>query len=224
MKSKKRMLIVLIALMLCMVSAAASAHETPDGGKKGTIIVEMKYGGEAVKSGTLTAYRIGQIQERNGDYVFVKTKEMAGLEASYDDIGSAALAEEAAQYVKEKHVTAAASAENKVGKVVFKDLELGLYLIVQTEASEGYEPVKPFLMAVPANEEGHYLYQVTAEGKFELQKEPAPPEPTPPEDPKLPQTGQLNWPVPALAVLGMILLTAGWSLRASGRKSCCNQK
>ena len=36
------------------------------------------------------------------------------------------------------------------------------------------------------------------------------PPPTPPVGPeKLPQTGQLKWPVPVLAALGMLLLLAG---------------
>ena len=38
---------------------------------------------------------------------------------------------------------------------------------------------------------------------------PPPPPPSEPDGPDLPQTGQLNWPVPVLAVLGMLLVTAG---------------
>ena len=39
------------------------------------------------------------------------------------------------------------------------------------------------------------------------------PETPPPLDPTLPQTGQLNWPVPALAVLGMALLAIGFLVK-----------
>jgi hypothetical protein len=31
--------------------------------------------------------------------------------------------------------------------------------------------------------------------------------------PKLPQTGQLNWPIPVLVVLGLGVFTAGWIVR-----------
>lgn len=37
--------------------------------------------------------------------------------------------------------------------------------------------------------------------------------PDTPDSPDLPQTGQLNWPVPVLAVFGLVLLSAGWYLR-----------
>ncbi|MCD8161542.1 MAG: peptidase [Clostridiales bacterium] len=38
------------------------------------------------------------------------------------------------------------------------------------------------------------------------------------EESTLPQTGQLNWPVPVLAVCGLVLFAVGWRLRASGGK------
>lgn len=218
---------MMMALVVCMAAMAAGAHEIPDEGKKGTITVEMEYGEKAVQGGTLKAYRVGQIQESNGDYIFVKTKDMAGLTASYDDLNSANLAEAAAEYVKAKNVSAYATAENKEGKVVFNDLELGLYLIVQTEASDGYEPIKPFLVSLPMTEEGHYVYEVNAEGKFELVKEPTPPEPstpTTPTDPELPQTGQLNWPIPILAAVGLVLFGAGWLLRYESKKKVSYEK
>lgn len=52
------------------------------------------------------------------------------------------------------------------------------------------------------------------------QPTPTEPKPTKPKpDPgKLPQTGQLNWPVPVLATLGLLLLVAGIFLR-SGKKT-----
>ena len=41
--------------------------------------------------------------------------------------------------------------------------------------------------------------------------------PEKPQDPTLPQTGQLNWPVPVLAVSGVVLFTIGWLI-------CFNRK
>lgn len=37
--------------------------------------------------------------------------------------------------------------------------------------------------------------------------------------PKLPQTGQLNWPVPVLAACGLLLFGLGWGLKRSGRRN-----
>lgn len=213
--------VLLILCLLCMASVTAYAHEVPDESRKGTITVKMEYDGKAVTGGTLTAYRVGEIQESDGNYSFGKTDAMAAFTDSYEDITDPKLAESVKAFVEENKVPAYGTAKNQNGKAVFSDLELGLYLIVQTEASEGYEPLKPFLISVPMNEDGHYVYEVSAEGKFQLEQKPEPTTPTPttPSEPTLPQTGQLNWPIPVLAVLGLCLFSFGWILRFGRKKN-----
>ncbi len=239
MKSIKRIAALLLcAWLLCALPAQAYANGTPDAGRRGTITVNMVYDGRAVPGGVLTAYRVGQIHESNGDYSFIKTAEVEDLPESFDELGAAELAEKVADYVRAHGVPAYQTAENTGGKAVFRDVETGLYLIEQTRASDGFEPLGPFLISLPMNEGGHYQYEVTAEGKFQLVGQPSPsptptpspspsarptppPRPTPPRRPyrpRLPQTGQLNWPVPVLTVLGLGVFSAGWGLRFGKRK------
>lgn len=214
MKQIKILFALTLALcLLCGVCTVAYAHEVPDLTRTGSITVEMIYNGKPVSGGTLTAYRVGQIVNDDENYSFGKTDAMAGFTGNYDDMGSADLARDVAAYVRRHNISDSAAARNVNGKAVFSDLELGLYLVVQTENSSGYETLNPFLIALPMNEDGHYVYQVNAEGKFELTKKP-----DKPWEPTLPQTGQLNWPVPLLTVLGLCLFSAGWVLYAGGRK------
>lgn len=220
MKCIKQIFCLFLALcLLCMAYVTAYAHEVPDENRKGTITVEMEYDGKAVAGGTLSAYRVGQIREYDGNYSFVKTKAMAAFTGSYEDIASAELAESIAAYVKENQLSAYGTAKNQNGKTVFTDLELGLYLIVQTGASDGYEPLKPFLISVPMNEDGHYVYEVNAEGKFQLYQESKPVTPVTPSEPTLPQTGQLNWPIPVLTAVGLCLFLIGWAMRYKREQS-----
>ena len=220
MKYKNRIAVLLLSvLLLCALSLTVYAHETLKKGAEGTITVEMKYDGKAVIGGTLAVYRVGKIQESDGNYSFVKTDTMGTFDDSYDDINSAALAENIAAFVQANNLSVYDTAENIEGNAVFPKLELGLYLIVQTKASDGYEPLKPFLVSVPMNKDGHYGYEVNAEGKFQLHQEPKPTTPPTPSEPKLPQTGQFNWPVPVLAVLGLSLFSMGWMLRFGRKKN-----
>lgn len=219
MKLNKKIFSLFFALsLLCMVSVTARAHEAPDETRNGTITVKMEYEGKAVSGGTLKAYRVGRIQEEDGEYSFVKTKAMRDFNGSYDEVSDPKLAKKVAAFVQEKELGAYATAKNKNGKAVFSGLELGLYLIVQTEASDGYEPLKPFLVTVPMDEGGSYQYKVNAEGKFQLRRETdsgVPSDPAAPSKPSeriLPQTGQLNWPIPVLTVLGLMLFSVGWLL------------
>ena len=208
--------LVFAAALVFVSGVTAYAHEVPDLSRKGTLTVKMEYANKPVSGGTLTAYRVGDVHEDDGNYSFVKSTAMGEFAGDYSDLSSKSLAGEIEAYVKEHNVGAYATAKNESGQAVFSNLEPGLYLIVQTTASDGYKPLTSFLVSMPMNENGHYVYDVGAEGKFELDKAPEPTTPTNP-DPTLPQTGQLNWPVPVLAVLGLSLFLVGFILRF-GRK------
>ena len=49
------------------------------------------------------------------------------------------------------------------------------------------------------------------------------PPPTEPGEPDLPQTGQLNWPIPLMAVAGLGFFVVGWTL-CFGKKREHNEK
>lgn len=222
MKFIKRAVVLLLTLsLLCGVQATAYAHEIPDMGRKGSITIEMEYDGTAVIGGTMTVYQVGEVAEDDGNYTFVKAESMRAFSGVYEDLSSPELAEELAAFVNANAISPNTTVENQSGKVIFSNLKLGLYLIVQTQAAEGYEPLKPFLVSVPINEDGQYVYEVEARGKFQVQQalKPATPD-TPVNQPgsRLPQTGQLNWPVPVLTVAGLLLFAFGWLLRFGRKK------
>lgn len=213
MKYKNRIAVLLaLVLLLCALPVTAYAHEVPDMAQKGSISIELSYGGKRVSGGTLTAYRVAQIVEDDGNYSFEALPPYRVKELSQENLNTPELAASFAAQTGSAKGIAPASADN--GLVRFDGLELGLYLIVQTEAAPGYTRLAPFLVTVPVNEDGHYVYQVDAQVKGELEKEPLPsPTPGVPGEPKLPQTGQLNWPVPVLAALGLGLIVAGLAMR-----------
>ena len=65
------------------------------------------------------------------------------------------------------------------------------------------------------------IYDIEANPKTTPAIIPTPiPTPTPtPNDPKLPQTGQLNWPVPVLAASGLAMIIIGFGIYTKGRKN-----
>lgn len=211
---------LLVCLMLLLsLSMTAYAHEVPDESRKGSIEVAMTYQGKAVPGGTLTFYRVGAIHEEDGNYSFVPTGDFADCGESFEDLQSPTLAEDLAKIAAKAEGTKVTI--GKDGKAKAENLELGLYLVVQTKEADGYNAVNPFLVSLPKVENGAYVYDVDATPKMgELT--PAPTEETKetnkPSDSKLPQTGQLNWPVPVLAAAGLVLFAIGWALRFRKKK------
>lgn len=222
--------LLLAVLLLCTVSVTASAQDVPDLSRKGSITITMRQGETAVPGGSLTLYRVGEVREENGNYSFALTGDFTGCGQSLTNIQSAQLAKNLAQYVADHDLIGTTREIDSSGTVTFPQLTLGLYLLVQNKAASGYHKAEPFLVSVPMQENGAYVYNVNASPKVEVKKtsEPGNPGSKNPSTPttstsgksqsKLPQTGQLNWPVPVLAVLGMGLFSAGWMLRAGKKK------
>ena len=251
-----------LLLMLCLLAVSALPAFATSANIKltdrngdpmtGTIRVRLydEASQKALRGGELTIYRVAEVQRKNGDLSFEYCGDFYGCGIALGDLTDSTLAAQLQEFLP-------AGAEGTVqtvgsdGTVTFDDLELGLYLVVQTKASAGYKAVNPFLVSLPLAEDGQWLYDVDASPKVgaytpETPETPdtpstpvspdgpstpatpdspdAPNEPSTPADtdtpaqpgrpanPALPKTGQLNWPVPVMAVSGLLLFAFGWTL------------
>lgn len=219
---KKRILSMLCCLLLLSIlPLCAFAHEVPDYDRTGSISLTMSYKGDAVAGGTLTLYRVADVVQNNGDYTFRLVAELEESGISLEELDSASTAEDLADAVAEEKMEGVTKLINDSGTVTFRDLSIGLYLLVQEDAADGYNQLAPFLVSLPGQKNGSYVYDVNASPKVEL--EPAPTtKPTTPSGTttpgNLPQTGQDNWPVPVLLAFGLLFLVTGGWLCLSGKE------
>lgn len=206
------------------------AQEELDLTRKGTISITMRCGQNAVAGGTLTIYRVGEVSGTAGSYAFELTGKFENCGISIADIQSSELAGKLADYVAENGVVGLTRELDEQGMLTFTNLKPGLYLLIQNRAASGYEKVSPFLVTVPMSENGTYIYDVDASPKTEAKQAEEETE-TPSTKPSqittgtgsggsLPQTGQLNWPIPLLAVSGLFFFLTGWILRFGQKKKC----
>ena len=232
MKIQKRLAALTLTIILCCAFVTTSyGHDVPDMSQTGSVSASMTYENEPVSGGSLTLYKVGDAAVDDGNYSFVLTDDFAAGSLSLDDVTTPGLADELAAWAEENSLSGTTLEIGEDGTWSASGLELGLYLIVQYDPAEGYEAISPFLVSIPVYENGEYVYHVSAEPKMSTLTE-TPEETTVPSDPTgttapsdpmgttdsvLPQTGQLNWPIPVLAVLGMCLILAGWWLR-TGRQ------
>ena len=220
----KRVIPVLLALMLFPgIALQAFAHDVPQERNDCAIEIQVHYDGEQVSGGTLTAVRVGYVDEDDGNYFFRRISDDILLE----EIDSAAAASQLREFYNANRNTYDFEIQTvsvKDGTAQFENLQTGLYLIVQDTPAPGFSKVGAFLISLPYLSNGTYQYQVTAAVKSELDRqtetvptkptEPSEPmESTTPKPPKLPQTGQLNWPVPLLVTAGLGMIVLGLILR-----------
>ena len=275
---KKHAAALLLVLCLLVTSAlpalATSANiklvDSSGNPTTGTIHVTLydSANDKALSGGKLTLYRVAEVKRQNGNLRYEYCGDFYGCGIALGDLTDSTLAAQLKEYLPHsaEGTTKTIDAD---GNVTFRGLELGLYLIVQTEASKGYEPINPFLVSLPMAEDGKWNYAGDASpkvGAYTPTKPDTPPTPptpptpdypdtpTPPDNPDnpvspgnpdnpvapghpdhpaapgnpdspvlpghpdnpvmsgLPQTGQLNWPVPVLAVSGVVLFAFGWAL------------
>lgn len=217
----KRLLTVLVSLGLAIALALpAAAHALPDLDRSCSVTVTLQCDGKAVSGGTMTLHRVGDVVEENGDYTFTLSPDFQGSGISLNTLG-ATTAQALADYAAKKDFAGTTASIGSKGTVRFSGLEAGLYLLVQEQAAKGYEPAQPFLVSLPYYDEsqGAYLYDLDTLPKVSLELDPVPTPTTQPVGDKVAQTGQLNWPVPVLVIVGLGLLSLGWLLTYGGKRS-----
>ncbi len=213
---KKRILTLLLAVGLVFsLAVSAFADDVPDLTQKGSINFKMDVDGVALDSGKLNMYYVATLKNMGGiQYDFSLLDELKAAGATldsdklYDDVQAENLL-----LISKSALSDYLSAPIEDGFALFENLNAGLYLVWQDtkDASRGYAAIKPFLISVPALRDGVYVMDVEADPKVPFETTPSPP-PTPPPPPYLPQTGQLNWPIPLMVISGMVLIVLGWIL------------
>ncbi len=224
MKRNRIFAVVLAMVVVFSLSLTVYAHEAVDLDRNGSITVLVKYDGKEISGAKFTCVKVGYVEEVKGTesgFHFYRLFDNVPIE---DD----RVKNDAAELAKELDVIYRGNRDRyddyewtldtgKDGTVTFYSLKPGLYLLRQPIATPGYSKMDPFLVSVPyavKDKDGdvEYDYDVTITSKSELEREPEPTTPSKKPDPLLPQTGQLNWPVPLLAVSGLAFFTLGWVL------------
>ncbi len=215
--------LLLMLVLILMAPNPVWAFDTIDFSRTGEISVTIRSAttGLPVGGGSLVLYKIADaVEKEEGGYALDASgtdfKE-AGEDYSSDRKLDAGMAARLAKYAESQGISGKTLPVGATGLVREKDLPLGLYLIVQKEAKDGYSAIKPFLVTVPQRDlHGNYVYKVDATPKPGTEVMPTPtrkPTPTPTLAPRLPQTGQLWWPVWVLAAAGIGCLVIGVVLR-----------
>ena len=216
-------ILIVFSLLLCLCSTSAvAANSSFDINEKGNVSISLRYNSQVVSGGSLSAYKVADVDFSDGNLSFKLTSKFAKSNVKLNNVSDSVLADTLENYAKSHSISSKTNVISKSGNVVFNELDAGLYLFTQKTPAKGYNAVKPFLVSVPMYSNGEYLYHIDASPKVQIskvQEEPTLPYVDPkPKEQLLPKTGLLKWPIPVGIVAGLLLLILGWKLRF-GRKS-----
>lgn len=185
-KHFKKMIVFATALVcvLSMTLSVAAANKTINLNKKGTVFVSLfdPETNEPLNDGELSIYKVADLRNINGEYVFVPTAKFEAGQFDLTDISLPSLAEAISDYVFEMGTTPRRTVSINRGVATFGNLECGLYLIEQSEDTLDYYPINSFLVSLPMLIGDEYVYDINATPKVE-RATPWTPVVKPPEGP-----------------------------------------
>lgn len=187
----KRIYICMICMTLLLLTLPVSAND------QGSILLKATAEDES------TVYKLGNTEfmmYQVGTYKnhsWVLKKEFAGSGVVFDFEDSSAQAEAAKKlekYVNDNNIKGISQKTNSDGEVMYRDLEKGVYLFIQTHNTHIGDQVyqsEPFIITVPGYYDGQIIWDVTAEPKFKNESIPPITPNTPPVSEK-PASGDNN--------------------------------
>ena len=171
--SKRKRIYMCMASVMCMLLLLIPLPVSAN--NQGSILLKATVEDEAavynLSNTEFTMYQVG-IYKKNS---WVLETEFAKSGVVFDFEDSSAQAEAAKKlekYVQDNNIKGMSGKTNSDGEVMYRDLEKGVYLFVQTQISNQVYQSEPFIITVPGNYDGQIIWNVTAEPKFKNESIP----------------------------------------------------
>lgn len=158
----------ILLLMLFTFCANILSVNALDFTKKGSIEITLIEKEEQTKinEAELTIYKIADAKEENHNLVFEYVNELSDCKFSLDNLDNDNISEEINKCLNDS--VKGISLVTEDGKVNFEDLDLGLYLVKQTNKVEGYSVITPYLVMIPRVINDEWTYNVTSKPKTDI--------------------------------------------------------
>ena len=187
---RHRLAAVLLAvcLVVCCALPAFATSANIVLGRLGSLHVRLydTHNDVPLRGGELTLYQVAAVKRTNGNLYLDYTGDFVGCNVVLGDLSDSTLAEQLAKYLPAAPAIAAQQNVTEDGHADFAKLPQGLYLVMQTEASHGYEAIKPFLVSIPLPDGDNWIYDVDATPKVGALIPDTPDTPDKPDKPDIP--------------------------------------
>lgn len=167
MKKIKYLLIGLLIMIPGMVKADTGIVDFED---RGTIELLLKEStdGTMVSGAEISIVKIAKAIDKNNNLAFEYVDEISDCSLLVDEIKD--VSSELLECVDKSNLKYDKKITDKNGMVKFNNLELGLYLIKQTNKLEGYSSFLPFLIMIPEYVDDEWNYDIEATPKTDIIK------------------------------------------------------
>ena len=164
--SKRKRIYMCMASVMCMllllIPLPVSAND------QGSILLKATVEDEAavynLSNTEFTMYQVGTY--KNNSWALVSEFAKSGVIFDFDDSSAQAeAAKKLEKYVQDNNIKGMSGKTNSDGEVMYRDLEKGVYLFVQTQKTQISNQVyqsEPFIITVPGNYGGKSIFLADA--------------------------------------------------------------
>lgn len=162
-------ILTLLLLTLLGVPNVKANSNLVDLSKKGSINITLSTNNNEVITGAeITIYKVGNIVIDNSNLMFKNVTKIESCNVDFTKITDKNISGSVLKCIQDSNVKQEKSITDNRGKVSFKDLELGLYLVAQTNDVKGYSKISPYLVMVPKELDNKWTYDISSLPKTEI--------------------------------------------------------
>lgn len=168
----KKYLFLFITLLLIgnnVVYADTNDHIV-DFSRKGKFEVTLKDFDETnrIEGAEIALYHVASVSSQNNKLVYEFTEDFTECDADLSDLTKEELTDDIKQCITENMEPVQKQMTDSEGVAVFEELELGLYLVKQTNKVLGYSEIDSFLINFPKEVDNKWTYEIEAEPKTDI--------------------------------------------------------
>lgn len=169
-KKIKYLLISIILLSIANINVKANTTNNIDFNKLGTISLTLKENIEEkpITGANITIYQVATATTKDYNLSYIFNDNIKNCNLDLSDISDNNLANKIDKCIDSLELETITKTTNEEGIAIFNNLELGLYLVKQTNNVYGYSNIDPFLVAIPTLENNMWIYDIKATPKTDV--------------------------------------------------------
>lgn len=157
--------VTILLLLTCSYTVFAEEFDPSKTASISVTLIEQKRN-EPIVGAELSVYYVATaLLDADGNLIYDYTEDFKQFDTAIDDTS---LSTKLDAFVSQHSVPSTKMTTNADGTALCNELPLGLYFVKQTGAVEGFAPCTPFLVTVPNEKNGEYVYEVSASPKTEV--------------------------------------------------------
>ena len=165
---RNRFLLMMIMLLVGINPVLADTNNNiVDFSKKGNITITLSDSSntEYVEGANIKISKLATASSLNSNLTFDYQEDLIDCQT---DIQNNNLNEDVLNCIHQSSVSTKEGITDSLGYLSFDNLDLGLYLVEQTNTVSGYSQIDPFLVYLPQVENNSWIYQIDATPKIDI--------------------------------------------------------